>query len=390
METKIDQIIQQAKVMLNVGKLEEAKNLFQNILQIKPSHYKTHTNIGAILNKLGKLDEAEKCFKKAIKFKPDFVIAYYNLGITQEKLNKLNEAEKNYKKAIELNPNYAEAHNNLALILKKLNRYDESESNYKKAIEIKPDFAVAYYNLGVIQDTLFKFNEAELSYKKAIEIKPEYYEAEYNLNIILRQNQLLLKIKQEKSKKKININNIDSGNKLFSNPFKFKRSAEEGLLSTLYKINSQKLHVKANEGYLRYGNGRCSDFQLFENESKIIKAVSKDLIDIMKQAVKSEIYIIESFFNIFCAKSGITRHNHLTSFDKAHNLSNKKYSLTYYVSAGDKSSHEPGILKLYDPDEEILPSDGNIIIFPASRSHSAVYDGKTDRVMIGVNFYSLN
>ena len=43
-----------------------------------------------------------------------------------------------------------------------------------------------------------------------------------------------------------------------------------------------------------------------------------------------------------------------------------------------------------DPDDEILPSDGSIIIFPSSRSHSAVYDGKTDRVMIGVNFYSLN
>ena len=390
METKIDQIIQQAKLLLDVGKLEEAKNLFQNILQIQPSHYKTHTNIGAILNKLGRLDEAEKCFKKAIEFKPDFVIAYYNLGITQEKLNKLDEAEKCFKKAIEFKPDYAEAHNNLALILKKLNRFDEAESNYKKAIEIKPDFAVAYYNLGVVQDTLFKFNEAELSYKKAIEIKPEYYEAEYNLNIILRQNQLLLKIDQEKSKKKVNINNIDSDNKLFSNPLKFERLADEELLSSLYKINSQKLHGKANEGYLRYGNGRCSDFQLFENDSKVIKTVSKDLIDIMKQSVKSEIYVIESFFNIFCAKSGITKHDHLTSFDKAYNLSNKKYSLTYYVSAGDKNCHEPGILKLYDPDDEILPSDGSIIIFPSSRSHSAVYDGKTDRVMIGVNFYSLN
>ena len=38
---------------------------------------------------------------------------------------------------------------------------------------------------------------------------------------------------------------------------------------------------------------------------------------------------------------------------------------------------------------KILPSEGTIVIFPANRFHSASYGGKTDRVMIGVNFYSL-
>jgi hypothetical protein len=30
-----------------------------------------------------------------------------------------------------------------------------------------------------------------------------------------------------------------------------------------------------------------------------------------------------------------------------------------------------------------------IIIIPASRKHSAIYGGKTDRIMIGINFYGL-
>ena len=50
---------------------------------------------------------------------------------------------------------------------------------------------------------------------------------------------------------------------------------------------------------------------------------------------------------------------------------------------------EPGIYKLYEPDEEILPSEGTIVILSADRSHSVAYGGKTDRVMIGVNFYSI-
>ena len=109
----------------------------------------------------------------------------------------------------------------------------------------------------------------------------------------------------------------------------------------------------------------------------------------MSEAVKSEIFIIESFFNILRSGSGLTSHNHLNDFDESHELTDKKYSLTYYLSVGDQNCNEPGILKLFDPEIKILPSPGTIVIFPAGRQHSAAYGGKTDRVMIGVNFYSL-
>ena len=46
-------------------------------------------------------------------------------------------------------------------------------------------------------------------------------------------------------------------------------------------------------------------------------------------------------------------------------------------------------MKLYEPSEDILPYDGMIMIFPADRPHSVVYNGETDRVIIGMNFYSL-
>ena len=42
---------------------------------------------------------------------------------------------------------------------------------------------------------------------------------------------------------------------------------------------------------------------------------------------------------------------------------------------GDQNSSEPGHLKVYDPKEEILLSDGTILIIPAKRRHTAVYEG---------------
>ena len=63
--------------------------------------------------------------------------------------------------------------------------------------------------------------------------------------------------------------------------------------------------------------------------------------------------------------------------------------MTYYLSVGDQNCDEPGFLKLYDPSEQVLPGKGMILIFPADRAHSVIYNGSKDRVIIGVNFYSL-
>jgi hypothetical protein len=140
----------------------------------------------------------------------------------------------------------------------------------------------------------------------------------------------------------------------------------------------------------RYGNGSCSlNFEFFEDESSIIKTVSLDLIRIMSKSVKSKIYVYDSFFNILGAGGGSRPHNHLKKQDNDMGLWKQKYSLVYYLSVGDQDCSEPGVLKFYNPDEDILPCAGMIVIVPADRHHSAIYGGKTDRVMIGVNFYSL-
>ena len=387
MEKTVDQMMWQAKLALNESKVEEAKFLFQNILEVQPNHYKAHNNLGAILLNLGKLEEAKISFKKAIEYKPEFEVAHNNLGIIQEKLGKYDEAETCYKKAIKYKPDYFEAYNNLGITQEKLDRLDEAETSYKKAIEYKPEFEIAYYNLGIIQEKLGKYDEAEASYKKAIEYKPDYFEAHKNLKMLLGQNKLLLKIEQVRnSKKQIKVRNLGGDIGLTINPFISKRKGDVELIAELYKINSVELDKTKDA---RYGSGRCSDFELFEDKSTIIQTVKKDLTYIMSQAVKSDIYIIESFFNILRSGSGLTPHTHITDFDRTHGLINKKYSLTYYLSVGDQNCSEPGILKLYDPDKEILPSEGTIVIFPAERSHSIIYGGKLDRVMIGVNFYSL-
>ena len=140
-----------------------------------------------------------------------------------------------------------------------------------------------------------------------------------------------------------------------------------------------------------YGNARGSGYDLFDSDNPFLNSLMIDFKKIIENAIKSDIFIYDSFYTILGAGGGVNPHNHITSLDKepAFNLAKQAFSLVYYLATGDQNSSEPGILKLYDPIEKVLPFDGMVIIFPSDRLHSVIYNGKTDRVIIGINFYAI-
>ena len=160
---------------------------------------------------------------------------------------------------------------------------------------------------------------------------------------------------------------------------------EAKLITDIYKIKTKELDKTKDA---RFGNGRCSEFDFLKNSSQIIKNVADDLINIMKHAVKSDIYIKDSFLNILMNVS-LQGTASINDFDKNNGLVNQKFSLVYYLSVGDQNCREPGNLKIYDLDEEILLSDGTIVILLYKTINCEPINAKLDRVMIGVNFYSL-
>ena len=334
-------------IYLEKEKLNDAHEALNEASKIDPKDFKVLINLGLILFKLGLYEKSILAFKKVLEINKDNFSAYINLGTVYQKKNDFKNAELNYLKAIKINPNKSIVYNNLANTLKDLNRLDEAELNYEKALKIDPN------------------------YKKAFE----------NLKLLTREKEILKKINKVKIKKNKN-------QCLLQDPFIATREVEKDLVSNLYKINS--LELNKTEGGPLFGNGKTTNYQLFENNSPILNTLKRDLVEIMKGAVSSEVYIAESFLNILKEDSGSYPHTHIMPFDKNNNLTKKKFSLVYYISVGDQNSSKPGLFKLENPKEEILPKDGTIIIIPADRIHSAVYNGKIDRLMIGVNFYSLN
>ena len=302
------------------------------------------------------------------------------LGIDCLSKNKLNEAEKIFKSLLQEKSMNAEINHFLGITYQLLNQMDNAIIYYEKAIKINPDFAEAHKNLGNIFYRLGEIDKAESCFNKSIQINPNLKEAKINLEIVLEQKKVFdWALKKKKLSKK-------NQKKLRLNPLIIERKVEHSLLDQLYKLQTMELEKTED---VRFGKGKCSsNMKLFENKNEIIKKVADDLKNILTKNIGSDIYIVDSFFNILQSGSGTKPHKHLAPFDKKTGLEKQKYSLTYYISVGDQTGKEPGYLKLYDPEEEILPSEGTLVIIPSGRTHSSLYDGKKDRVMIGVNFYS--
>ena len=402
----------------NMGRLEEAEVCSRQAIALDTDFAEAHINLGITLQAMGRLEDAEVSYKQAIGLKSVNPEAHNNLGITLQELGRLEEAEASCKQAIAMKPNYAEAHNNLGNVLRELGRLEDSKACLMQAIRLKSDFVEAHTNLGNALRELGRLEEAEESYRRAITLKFDYALSHFNLGKALyikgckelasesiekaididpkpKEFRILSFVtKSRKSREESEFTVSDRSDiavlkGLSSNPLVLNRVVEAELIANLYEMSSIEL-FKTKDA--RFGRGTCSpDFNLFEDDRPIIKALAKSLTKTMMDAVKSEILIDDSFFNILSAGGGTTPHAHLNSLDKEKglNLHKQKYSLVYYLSVGDQNCSDPGILKLYDPVEEILPREGMIVIIPAHRMHSAVYSGETDRVMIGVNFYSL-
>ncbi len=409
-------------ILINLGKLNEAELLIRKAINLNPNDAIGYSNLGAILKGFGKLNEAELLIRKAINLNPKDTAAFSNLGGILKNNGRHKEALFFIKKAIELNSNFADAHHNLANILLEMGTLKEAELSARKAIKINPNFANAYLCLGIILRDLGEFEEAELSTLKAIKLGSNELSICYrNLSLLLyakgkikesitnienafsidpddKDNQLLRSVLRTRNKTKFKkiLTHIDTqiNNGNCSFPIILDKKIDPELIKALYKIKTLDLN-KFRDPSTGYARG--SDYNLFVDNEQITKILEKDLIEIAKKIVDSDVFFRDSFFTILEGKSTIIKHNHLGPIDKLANLNlwRQKYSLVYYLSIGDQNCQHPGILKFYkdqfddNANKEVLPSEGMMVIFPADRYHSVKYDGKKDRIIIGVNFYSI-
>ena len=94
--------------------LNEALDIYRDLIQMKPEFQYSYYNIGYIYMELLKVpDEAIPYFNQAILINPTYFEAFFNRGLCYEILGDVYRAQDDYNTALKINPNYDKAREGL-------------------------------------------------------------------------------------------------------------------------------------------------------------------------------------------------------------------------------------------------------------------------------------
>ena len=180
------QIVNQLLDLYNKGQLTVVIDQAQSLTEQYPEAFFVWNMLGAANKGLGRTDDAANAFKRVTELNSTYADGFNNLGVTLQEQGKLDEAIAAYNKALSIKPDYAEAYNNMGATLQEQGKLDEAIAAYNKALSIKPDYAEAYYNMGNALQDQGKLDEAIAAYNTALSIKPDYAEAHRNLSGLIK------------------------------------------------------------------------------------------------------------------------------------------------------------------------------------------------------------
>ena len=166
-------------VRMASGRAEAALDPFSRAIATQPSAV-AHTNLGNALRALGRHDDAIGSYDQALALKPDHIVALYNRGNALRDLKRHEAALAAYDRVLALEPLHARALNNRGAVLRILKRYAEAVATYDRALSVEPDNAGLHNNRGNALLALRRHEDALASYERALELKPDHAGAHWN------------------------------------------------------------------------------------------------------------------------------------------------------------------------------------------------------------------
>ena len=110
----VDLRFDRARLLTELGRSEEAKQVYLDILSRDPSHFGALNNLGVLLHATGFRTAARTVYAEAVKRHPDNPKGRVNFGNALLENGDLPSARAHYEMALRLIPDYAEAHQGLA------------------------------------------------------------------------------------------------------------------------------------------------------------------------------------------------------------------------------------------------------------------------------------
>lgn len=174
-------MLEQALGFHQAGRLQEAEQLYRQVLEVEPRHPEALHLLGVLAHHTGHLQVAVDLIRAALKEKPGAGHFQNNLGNVLRDLGRPADAEMAYREALRLDPRSLDAQSNLGVVLRELGRREEALEAFRQAVAAAPGDPDLHSNLAGTLIELGQFTEALASAGEAIRLAPAHPDAHCNL-----------------------------------------------------------------------------------------------------------------------------------------------------------------------------------------------------------------
>jgi len=194
-------------ICVALQKFEDAKDLYQRVLEIQPWNADAGRNLDKlreILNQQdapqpieemcqaaqsaaneGRNEEAIQKLEKLLESFPDYALAYNDLGVLYYKTGNKVQACEHYEKSTQLEPTNMTFQKNLADFYSvEMGQFERAMRIYVTVLESFPQDIESLMAIGLICETMHKPEDAEVFYNRVLQIVPWNLEAKQKLDML--------------------------------------------------------------------------------------------------------------------------------------------------------------------------------------------------------------
>lgn len=172
-------------VFLNQRKLDEARSIYQGVLQRNPESALAMLHLGDVCEAEGRYEQALEFYLEALKREPDAVKLTYNIGRVLVLLNRDDEAMSYFRTVLDLDPGFVSAHIELGSALARQGMRELALAQYDQALNYDPRSILAHMNAASVLSRQRRAAEALSHLEQAAEIAPQDTEVRFQLAAFL-------------------------------------------------------------------------------------------------------------------------------------------------------------------------------------------------------------
>ena len=161
-----------ASSLMGKYKLNDARAIFDALLEQNPRDYRVNSKYGILLQQLKLNTEAIEHLNRSLELMPTNEEALYGLGMVALSDEDESKALEYFNQSLAVNPNYLQAFAAIGTLYYHLANFETAIQWYNKALDIQGDYGLALYGISLCYYEMGRYDDDLMVINKALDSQP--------------------------------------------------------------------------------------------------------------------------------------------------------------------------------------------------------------------------